>query len=178
MDGIIVNFFHSFAGRHFLSDWLIIFFAEYLGYCMVAALAYVLWKTVKDWRRAWYYAATGVLAVILARGLVTEGVRFFYYRPRPFAAFNFAPLINEVSGSFPSGHAAFFFALVPLAFLLGKKAGYWFVAASLLMAFARIAAGVHWPSDILGGIAIGLASFWIIKLALPAFGQEIDDAPL
>jgi undecaprenyl-diphosphatase len=124
---------------------------------------------------SWFYIAFGATAVILSRGIITEVIRFFYNRPRPFLALSFVPLLNENSGSFPSGHASFFFALAPLAFLINKKAGYWFLVSSFSMVFARVAAGVHWPSDILGGIAIGLASFWIVKFALPKFNIESNE---
>ncbi len=174
-DLAIFNFLHQLAGRFFLLDWLFIFFASYLQYFLVVVLIYFIFSRSKDWRAAWYRIGMGVLAVILARGILTEAIRFFYSRPRPFLVLQFSPLIRESSGSFPSGHAAFFFALAPLAFLVSKKSGYWFTAGSLLMLISRIIVGVHWPADILAGMIIGLFSFWFVRFLLPAFKYHPAD---
>ncbi|KKU14925.1 hypothetical protein A3A20_00095 [Candidatus Wolfebacteria bacterium RIFCSPLOWO2_01_FULL_45_19] len=172
-DLIIFNLLRSLTEFHFAVNWLIVFLAEYLGYILVAALFYFIFAVKKDWRERWYYFAAGLLSVFLARWIVTDVIRFFYYRPRPFLAFDFAPLIESASASFPSGHAAFFFALVPFAFLLDKKFGYWFTGAVVLMGFARVAAGVHWPSDIIGGAATGLLSFAAVWFILPKFKESV-----
>ena len=42
-----------------------------------------------------------------------------------------------------------------------------FIASVILMGLARIAAGVHWPSDILGGILIAVFSYFLVKKILP-----------
>lgn len=166
-DVAIVNLIRPLAELHFVVNWLIVFLAEYLGYILAAALIYFILVVKKDWRGRWHYFALGLLSVILSRGILTDLIRFFYERPRPFLALDFVPLFEKTSGSFPSGHMAFFFALVPIAFLMNKKFGYWFFGAALLMGIARIAAGVHWPSDIIGGIAAGLLSFVVIWKLLP-----------
>ena len=41
-----------------------------------------------------------------------------------------------------------------------KKLGKFFYVATILMTLARIAAGVHYPSDILAGMIIGIACGW------------------
>lgn len=70
-------------------------------------------------------------------------------------------LVNvPADASFPSGHTAASFAAV---FAL-KYAGspLWKMAAVLagVIAFSRMYLYVHWPSDILGGILVGLAVGW------------------
>lgn len=109
-------------------------------------------------RRKVYLFCEGALAVILARGIITSAIHFFYEHPRPFAVLGFTPLIPESGSSFPSGHMAFFFALALVVWYANKKWGAWFLILSFLMGIARIYAGVHWPLDILGGIAVGVAS--------------------
>jgi len=163
----IFAFFRHLAGVSALLDWLIIFFAEYLGYILVAVLIYFIFSAKKDWRIRWYYAAIGFLSAILSRGILIDLIRFFYDRARPFSTLDFTPLIENGAASFPSGHMAFFFALVPLAFILNKKFGWWFAVAAVLMGIARITAGVHWPSDIIGGMGLGLLSFAVVWHILP-----------
>ena len=121
----------------------------------------------KDWRRQLHILSVFLLSAILSRGLITEIIRFFYHRPRPFLSLNLTPLIHDFSNSFPSGHMTFFFVLALSIFLLNKKWGWFFVAGVILMGLGRIFVGVHWPSDILGGILIALLSYFLIKKILP-----------
>lgn len=56
-------------------------------------------------------------------------------------------------GSFPSGHSTTIFTVAGiLSLYLGRGALTWLLAAvALLIAISRIAVGVHWPLDVLGG---------------------------
>jgi undecaprenyl-diphosphatase len=49
--------------------------------------------------------------------------------------------------------------------------GAWFLALTVLVCLARIAAGIHYPSDMLAGIAVGLATAWVVlAFVLPLLG--------
>ena len=56
-------------------------------------------------------------------------------------------------GSFPSGHSTTIFTVAGiLSLYLRRSALIWLLAATaLLIAISRIAVGVHWPLDVLGG---------------------------
>ena len=58
--------------------------------------------------------------------------------------------------SFPSGHTAVSFAAVGA--LAAAKSRLWIPSCvvAILLAFSRLYLYVHWPTDILGGIAVGL----------------------
>lgn len=64
--------------------------------------------------------------------------------------------------SFPSGHTASCFAAVEALYLAGEKK-MWKPALllSILIAFSRLYLYVHYPTDILGGIIVGLAAGYI-----------------
>lgn len=98
---------------------------------------------------------TGISAVIARLG-VTELIRFLYHRPRPFSALPAHQLLTDNAWSFPSGHATFFFAMATAIYLYNKKWGVFFFTAAILMTISRVIAGIHYPSDIVGGALIGI----------------------
>jgi len=73
--------------------------------------------------------------------------------------------LSDSSYSFPSGHTIFIFALATAVYFFHKKLGYFLYFSGLLIGLARISGGVHYPSDILGGIILGsLTSLFIFYL--------------
>lgn len=156
---------HNLSGRHAFFDYLAIFFAEWLPYLLVIAFLVLVFDQVTS-RRRFYLFVEGALAVILSRGIITTIIQFFYYHPRPFESYGFSPLFAESGSSFPSGHAAWFFALAMIVWYTNRKWGWWFFALATLMGLARIYAGVHWPLDVIGGVAIGIASGVFVKWIL------------
>jgi undecaprenyl-diphosphatase len=102
-------------------------------------------------RRWWVWAA-----LMVAAPLAETALKHLVARPRP----------EETSLGFPSGHAtaatAFFGAVLYLAGELRSPALRALtrglaVAAIVLVALARIVLRAHWPTDVLGGAALGLA---------------------
>jgi undecaprenyl-diphosphatase len=91
-----------------------------------------------------------VLAALIANTAVKQVVR----RPRPVLGSELPPLAATVSGlSYPSAHAATSFAAagaLPLPSLP-------LYAAAGAMALTRPYLGVHYPSDVVAGAALGVA---------------------
>lgn len=77
------------------------------------------------------------------------------------------------SYSFPSGHTTSSFAVFG-AFLFSKaRYKYWVLALASFIAFSRIYLHVHYPSDILGGIVLGLICGKLaVKLGKGFFRKE------
>ena len=113
--------------------------------------------------------AAGYAAATLSGWALYGVVKWVFQRPRPH-------VIARLSGagwlSFPSGHAT----MAPLVFGLGaliwsapwprgRRVALLVLAAtfSLLIAFARVYLGVHWPSDVLAGLLMGVgwAAMWV-----------------
>jgi undecaprenyl-diphosphatase len=81
--------------------------------------------------------------------------------------------------SFPSDHAAFFFALALGLFLASRAAGIFAIAWTLVViAGSRIFTGTHTPLDIAGGIVIGgailLAAQYVAARAVPRLLDRIS----
>src|SRR3990167_387848 len=104
-------------------------------------------------------------SAIVSRFIFVEAIRFFYYNPRPFMVLeNINQLINhETTGSFPSGHASFYFALASGVYMYNKKAGHIYFILAGLMGFARIFSGIHWPLDIVAGAVLGIGTAYLIN---------------
>ena len=58
--------------------------------------------------------------------------------------------------SFPSGHTAASFAAVTALFFAKEKYRYPALVLAVLIAFSRLYLYVHYPTDILGGILVGI----------------------
>jgi undecaprenyl-diphosphatase len=141
----------------------------------VVGYAGLLWialsPLVATWtRRGILTTAALTAACVWAADLLALGVKSAVDRPRPFAVVPEAdPLLEGTLGSsFPSGHAATSFAgAVVLAFLARRAWPLLFVLAGLV-AFSRVYVGVHYPLDIVGGAAIGVAVALVVIAALRA----------
>lgn len=161
MDKYLFNLINQFAGRWNLIDSLAVFFAKYFEYVLIFILLLFL---AKNYRKYWSLVVNALAAAILSRFVITEIIRFLWHRSRPFVENKINLLISQSPGepSFPSGHAAFYFAIAAVVYLYNKKLGILFFIASFLMGLARVFSGVHWPSDILAGALIGILSGWLV----------------
>ena len=103
-------------------------------------------------------------SVIEAVG-ITFGLKHTFDRRRPYEKYpnSVHPIEPEDSPSFPSGHTAAAFSLATSLSITYPK---WYVIApSTIWAcgvgFARINQGVHYPSDVLTGAAIGVGCAFV-----------------
>ncbi|HJS93299.1 MAG TPA: phosphatase PAP2 family protein [Solirubrobacteraceae bacterium] len=108
--------------------------------------------------------------------LVVKIITEFYDRARPFVAHPGVVHLfarHAPDASFPSDHATASMAIA-VAFLLRRRY-FWgvltFVFAAILD-FGRVAAGFHYPTDVLGGAAIGALA--ALLLWTPPLRRRID----
>lgn len=106
-------------------------------------------------QRAVLFALLGALIAMAA----IKDMQLVYFRPRPFATEEVKLLFYRPSvSSFPSVPVATLFCFVTAVWQLNRPLTRWFLIPALLFALARVYAGVHYPSDVLGGAWIGIAS--------------------
>ena len=117
----------------------------------------------------WRYREMLMAAGIVGLALLVFGIKLVIRRRRPEGEFG-AIYRKTDPHSFPSGHAARAAMLATLAVGLGPA---WFAAAMLLWAplvcLARVATGLHYVSDVLAGIVLGILAGLLILSVQPAF---------
>ena len=173
MDHWLTIQIHQWAGQAGWLDGVIFFLAEPLAYFLGLAAVIAWFKPVwlgfdqSRWS-ARHIIAAGLAAAFFARVVIKEAVVLFIDRARPFEVLEeLKPLIEQSEGaSLPSGHAIFFFTLTAAWLGYNRRIGWWLGLGAGLMALARVAAGVHWVSDVLAGAGLGLAFGLAVSLVL------------
>ncbi|GGM20220.1 phosphatase PAP2 family protein [Streptomyces fumigatiscleroticus] len=132
---------------------------------LLAMVLLVLWCWWSVRRRGGDDAASSVAALVwapLAAGvgvLVNVPIRGFVERPRPFVDHQGLDVL--VSGkddySFVSDHATLTMAMAVGLFVANRRFGIVGIALALLEGFCRVYMGVHYPTDVVGGFALGTA---------------------
>lgn len=80
------------------------------------------------------------------------------------------------SNSFPSGHAALFFALATVIWLNDRRLGVFAFFWAAITSSTRICLGFHYPSDILGGAVLGIfVVILLLRLPVPAVAYRLLD---
>ncbi|WP_316744547.1 phosphatase PAP2 family protein [Streptomyces sp. MK7] len=140
---------------------------EYVGEygLLLAMVLLVVWCWWSVRRRGAEDAASSVAALVwapLAAGiavLVNVPIRGFVQRPRPFRDHQGLDVL--VSGksdfSFVSDHATLTMAMGVALFVANRRFGLVGIGLALLEGFCRVYMGVHYPTDVVGGFALGTA---------------------
>jgi undecaprenyl-diphosphatase len=147
---------------------------------MVLAVAGFLTLTGKG------YAALAVIVAVSGGTLLSQTMKWAYARPRP----ELVPHGAEVyTASFPSGHAMMSaIVYLTLGAMLARTQSGQAVKAyiigvaiflTVLVGTSRVYLGVHWPTDVLAGWALGAlwaSVCWLAMLWLQSRGQVEDES--
>lgn len=109
----------------------------------------------KKTRRIGIEAAVTLIFTALITNVIIKGL---VHRVRPYEAYDFIEVLTRkpFDSSFPSGHTSNSFAVAVAVFIHNKKIGIPLIILSTGIAFSRLYNGVHYPTDVLAGIVIGV----------------------
>src|SRR5581483_5668178 len=146
-------------------DEMILFLASFLIWLMFAGLV-VLWFV--DGRIKKEQVLHALFACFVAF-TVTEIIKQLFHIPRPFIVDGLRnyTLTTPLDSTFPSSHSAVVFALALTVWFHDRKIGFLFLFLAAIVAWARVAANVHYPIDVFfGGVIGSLVALIIEKIHL------------
>lgn len=149
---------------------------------LMACVVWLLFQRRRDGRSTAFFGQM-LLGSVLAMTLARLIQNFSSHRPRPF---NTPDLVYELPfgvhtttltdwSSFPSDTSSLTFAIATGIFLASRRLGLAaLVWAAVVVAFPRAYAGLHYPSDLIGGALIGLVcTAGLAPLMLRALARRV-----
>lgn len=166
IDWALFKLANGLAGHSLVLDTVIqMLMNDYALTTAIVLLLFALWfsgNTLEARERNQRAVLSAIAAVLLAN-LIVKACNLIFYRPRPFAYHEVTLLFYHPSdSSFPSNAATVGFCFAASIWGFNRKAGLLVYILACLLGFARVCGGVHYPSDILGGLLVGTASAWLI----------------
>ena len=100
--------------------------------------------------------------------LISELISQIYFRPRPFVALTQVHLLtpHSADGGMPSHHTVFMIGIASAIYIRNRLMGLTLGVLTIICGVARVAAGIHYPTDVLAGVAIGISSVVIVNKLL------------
>lgn len=154
LDLSILDFIHNTLSNSVM-DLIMVCITYSIEYGAIAILVFIVMMCIKKMRKTGFAVMGATLSVLLFGELILKHI---VCRPRPFVINGAIELIIKApSGfSFPSSHTATCFAMATAIYLFHKRLGIIAYIYAALVAFSRMYLYVHYPSDVIGGIALGI----------------------
>lgn len=131
-------------------------FMGYIGNHGELAIAVILLLLIIPKTRRTGFVCTASLITSYGFAFILKHI---FVRTRPYEMIEgLSSLVGKMdSPSFPSGHsAATFGCLFVIVLMMPKKIGIPALCVSIFMGYSRLHVGVHYPTDVLVGTAIGI----------------------
>jgi membrane-associated phospholipid phosphatase len=167
---------NDLAGRSSLLDDFGKFAANDMVFVLAAVAAVLLlWMLVHHVRSA---VEVGIIMVIAVGLSLVAGrvIADLWYEARPFVDHpDTVKLISHsADAAFPSDHCLVAGAIAMVALLAWRWLGIIVVVLALLIAWARVFVGVHYPGDVLAGLAIGAVCGLVTWVVVKAISRRLS----
>lgn len=146
-------------------DWVMAFFSNINnhGYlCIALAIVLIIFRRT---RRVGLQVLMSIALAYLLANLIIKNI---VARPRPYQMYaDIIPLVGKPHDtSFPSGHSVSAFAAATAIFLNHKKIGIAALVIAALISFSRLYNQVHFPTDVIAGMLIGIIMALLVHYLL------------
>ena len=141
----------------------------------------------KKFRKVGFAMIVALAIMVVGNNLILKNI---FARPRPFNLdpdqyawwfdkYIYPDIVEKpTSFSFPSGHSSSAFAAAFVAMFYNRKWGGIIAVLAFFMGFSRIYVEVHYPTDVIAGIFVGLIyallAAIVVKFAYPVFERIWD----
>jgi undecaprenyl-diphosphatase len=175
MDWSILHALNNFLYHHDGVEDPLLFYVNVSEALFMATLAIVFLAATGARHAQWRRAA---VAAVLSAGLalaIGKVISELVDRARPFVADSGGVHLfsaHAADPGFPSDHATAAFAIATAIFLRHRGWGIFALVAAAVLSVGRVALGVHYPSDVLAGAALGAAA--ALALWAPPLRARVD----
>jgi undecaprenyl-diphosphatase len=150
---------------------IIIFCAKYL---FVFVVLIFCWGWLQANRKTKINMAAAIVSAGIAAVILDKLAGKLYYDPRPFVTHHVTPLVaHAADNGFPSEHTLFTFTVATVLYFYRPKLSYLAFGLALLVGIGRVAAHVHSPIDIIGGIILGVLAGWTGYSIAKKYGDKL-----
>ena len=165
-EGSILLFLQNYVRNPVLNALLIPFtLSNNAGISCILIVAVFIY--FKSFRKAGILMGISLLLEFLLNNLIIKNL---FARIRPYEVIDGLILLvgKAPDYSFPSGHTGSAFALAVVIFMvMDRKYGIIALILASLMGFSRLYVGIHYPSDVLGGVILGVVTSVIAVKCFP-----------
>lgn len=170
IDITVINWLHSHTIPHSVPVLQVISYTTtYISiFLSLILLVISIVKRSKELRNQFFI----LVSILLIVAAVSQGLKALISRNRPFEDIPNIEKLSEAGGSsFPSGHTLEAFAVAMGISVMFTRKRYVIpvFAWAMLVAYSRMALGVHYLSDVLAGIAIGVFIGWFVPRIFRGF---------
>lgn len=151
---------NGLAGHNHILDDIMIVFAKY-AVEIYAIIFVVAWFTLpkKDIKNRHALVVAGFSGILAL--LINVVISHVWFRPRPFTVLphgTYTELVpHSNDASFPSDHTSGSFGFAAASWGKNQKwISYSFTILAVIVMFARVYVGVHYPTDVLAGMIVGV----------------------
>jgi len=166
IDWTLFQWFNSLAGRSPSLDTVIrLLMNDYLLTTALVLFLFGLWFSgeTRAIRERNQFALPSAILAMFAGNLFIKMLNLIFYRPRPFASHTVHLLFYRPSdSSFPSNATAVGFSIATAVWYFNRKAGLAMYMLAFLLGISRICGGVHYPSDVVAGMLVGIGAAYLV----------------
>jgi undecaprenyl-diphosphatase len=168
MDWSLLHALNDFLFHHDAVEDPLLFYINASEALFAVTLAIVFLAAYGERHIAWRRAT---VAAVLSAGLglaLAKVISELVDRARPFVADAHGVHLfsaHAADAGFPSDHATAAFAIATAIVLRKRGWGIFALVAAAVLSIGRVAIGVHYPSDVLAGAALGAAAALVLWAA-------------